>query len=231
MPSFQPILDRATQRKGGHRSLQRLLPSSLSAEALRQQGDDVYLGWMAKCIFRSGFVWRIIEQKWPGFLCVFHEFDVNTLIGLSEDEWEDFIYDERIVRHGQKIEAVRRNAWFVHETSVQYGGFGEFLAQWPEDDLVGLFLHLKKHGARLGGNTGQYFLQSVGKDCFAMTSDVVACLRGSGVEIAQNPTSKRDLLKIQDTFNHWHDETGLSYRHLSHIAAYSVGDNRVGAEE
>lgn len=228
MPSFQAILDCATQRKGGAERLQTLLPDSLSADQLREQSDAFYLAWMAKCIFRSGFVWRIIEQKWPGFEAVFHGFDVNALIGLDDEEWEDFIHDDRIVRHAQKIASVRRNAWFVHETSIQYGSFGEFLAQWPEDDLVGLFLHLRKHGSRLGGNTGQYFLQSVGKDSFALTGDVLACLRGAGVELAQNPTSKRDLLKIQDTFNEWHEETGLSYRHLSHIAAYSVGDNRVG---
>jgi hypothetical protein len=50
-------------------------------------------------------------------------------------------------------------------------------------------------------------------------------LKGAGLEIAEKPTSKRDLNKIQDTFNSWHEETGLPYSHLSRIAAFSVGEN------
>jgi len=50
-------------------------------------------------------------------------------------------------------------------------------------------------------------------------------LRSIGLDIAENPTSKRDLAKIQAQFNEWHTETGLPYSHLSRIAACSVGDN------
>jgi hypothetical protein len=54
---------------------------------------------------------------------------------------------------------------------------------------------------------------------------VAACLRDAGLDIAETPTSKRDLKKIQDQFNAWANETGLPRTHLSRICAMSVGEN------
>ncbi len=54
---------------------------------------------------------------------------------------------------------------------------------------------------------------------------MVACLRDAGLDIAEVPTSKKDLKKIQDQFNAWAEETGLPLTHLSRICAMSVGEN------
>ena len=54
---------------------------------------------------------------------------------------------------------------------------------------------------------------------------MVACLRDAGLDIAETPTSKKDLKKIQDQFNAWVEETGLPRTHLSRICAMSVGEN------
>lgn len=45
------------------------------------------------------------------------------------------------------------------------------------------------------------------------------------MEIAENPTSQKDLRQIQQAFNDWHEETGLPYSHLSRIAACATGEN------
>jgi hypothetical protein len=84
---------------------------------------------------------------------------------------------------------------------------------------------LKKEGSRLGGSTATYFIRFIGKDGFILSRDVVARLRASGVEINEQPTSKRDLLRAQEAFNKWHEETGLSYTALSRIAGMSIGPN------
>jgi hypothetical protein len=60
------------------------------------------------------------------------------------------------------------------------------------------------------------------------TDDAAACPRDAGLGIAETPTSKRDLAKIQDQFNIWAKETGLPYRHLSLICAMSVGETHQG---
>ena len=85
--------------------------------------------------------------------------------------------------------------------------------------------YLGKHGSRLGGNTGQYFLRWLGWDSFILSGDMVAALRNSGMDIAESPTSKRDLAKIQEQINLWARETGLPRMHLSRILAMSIGEN------
>jgi len=70
-----------------------------------------------------------------------------------------------------------------------------------------------------------WLLGRTGKDCFILWLDVMVTFRGSGLEVAEQPSSQRDLKKIQAQFNEWHEETGLPYSHLSRIAACSVGEN------
>jgi 3-methyladenine DNA glycosylase Tag len=128
-------------------------------------------------------------------------------------------------RCAQKIKAVRHNARFVVDIASEHGSFGTFLARWPTRDQVGLLELLAKRGARLGGRTGQFLLRFLGKDSFITSNDVVACLRDAGLDIAEEPTSKKDLKKIQDQFNAWADESGLPLTQLSRICAMSIGEN------
>jgi 3-methyladenine DNA glycosylase Tag len=225
MTSFKSIRTRAAKRKGGEAALAALLPKVESPKTLMRLEDDRALAEMAKRIFSSGFVWSVIEKKWPGFEAAFLEFQPKRLLFQPDEYWEGLVGDTRIVRHPQKIKAVRDNARFVTDIAREHGSFGKFLAEWPTTDQIGLLDLLAKRGARLGGRTGQYFLRFIGKDCFVMSADVVACLRDAGLDISENPTSKKDLKKVQDQFNAWAAETGLPLTHLSRICAMSIGEN------
>jgi len=225
MGSFKTIHARAAKRKGGEAALASLLPKVPSQKVLARLGDDRVLAEMSKRIFCSGFVWSVIEKKWPGFEKAFMGFEPARLLHQPDEFWEGLLSDERIVRHPQKVAAVRHNARFVTEVAREHGSFGKMLAGWPVADQVGLLELLAKRGARLGGRTGQYFLRFLGKDGFVTSSDVVACLRADGLDIAENPTSRKDLRKIQERFNAWAKETGLPVTHLSRICAMSVGEN------
>ncbi|HSG60414.1 MAG TPA: DNA-3-methyladenine glycosylase I [Pseudomonadales bacterium] len=225
--TFIPILKRAQHRKGGASALSALLPYVADRDQLLAQGDDRYLSKMCRVINNAGFNWTVIKNKWPQFEEAFLGFNPHRLAMLSPDQWDAYLNDKRVVRHSQKIKAVYDNTVFVMETARLHGSFGAFLADWPSDDIVGLLRYLKKHGARLGGNTGQWFLRSAGKDCFVLTTDVVRGLQEAGLDIADNPSSQRDLMKIQQQFNSWHSETGLPYGHLSRILACATGSNRL----
>ncbi len=225
MRDFSKIYDQAAERKGGMDTLATLLPPIMDETELLAIPNDRILSQMTKCIFKAGFIWRVIENKWPEFEQAFLNFDPHKLCFEPDEFWEKLSSDERIVRHGQKIIAVRHNARFVLDISDQHGSFARFLKDWPSDDIAGLWAFLAKNGKRLGGMTGRYFLRFIGKDCIIPSSDVTKALRSFGLEIAENPTSKRDLAKIQTQFNHWHQETGLSYTHLSRICAMSIGEN------
>ena len=225
MIPFKTIRARAVKRKGGEAALAALLPKVASAKALANLDDDRALAEMTKRIFSAGFVWSVIESKWPGFEAAFLGFVPKPLLSKPDEFWEGLAGDKRIVRNPQKIMAVRANAQFVADIAGEHGSFGKFLAQWPADDQVGLLELLAKRGARLGGRTGQYFLRFIGKYGFVTSNDAVQCLRGAGLDIAESPTSKRDLKRIQDQFNAWAKETGLPYTHLSRICAMSIGEN------
>jgi hypothetical protein len=84
---------------------------------------------------------------------------------------------------------------------------------------------MKKFGCRLGGLSGPRILRKIGKDSFMLTKDVVTALKTAGLEIADHPTSKSDLVKIQNSFNQWRENTGYSLTQLSKICACSNGKN------
>ncbi|MDA9568197.1 DNA-3-methyladenine glycosylase I [Gammaproteobacteria bacterium] len=225
MSGFEDIRLRAEARKGGARALKAMLPTVATKKQLIELGDDRYLAMMTKSINQAGFSWKVIENKWHSFEEAFLGFDPRKLSYLSPEQWEAFTSDKRVVRNWQKIKALQDNVFFVQDESRRSGGFGQFIADWPVEDQIGLMAYLKKHGSRLGGQSALWFLRRVGKDCFIPARDVAVLLRSIGLDIAENPTSKRDLSKIQAQFNEWHAETGLPYSHLSRIAACSVGDN------
>lgn len=223
MKSFDSIYQQAVRHKGGEKELKKLLPPVQKPETIAALDESRFLAEMSRCLFQAGFVWSVVNKKWPGFEEVFHGFDTNTILGLQADEWEEIGRDARIVRRQQNIRAVRANAQFIEDITLEYGSFSHFIADWPSSDLIGLFTILKKRGSRLGGNTGPRFLRNVGKDTFVLAPDVVRCLQNSGVKISDTPNTKRDLARIQEIFNQWHEQTQLPYTHLSKIAAFSIG--------
>lgn len=226
MTGFAAIRKRAEARKGGADALAALLPPVPDPAALAALPDDRVLAEMAKRAFCSGFVWRVIEQKWPGFEAAFLGFDVARLCFEPDEFWERLGRDARIVRHGAKIQSVRANARFVAEIAADHGSFGRFLAGWPASDQAGLLEVLGRRGSRLGGMTGQYLLRFLGRDSWITSRDMVACLRDAGLDISETPTSRRELRLVQERMNAWAAETGLPLTYLSRICALSAGENR-----
>lgn len=226
MASFKTVRARAEKRKSGAKALVRLLPPKPDPKKLAKLTDDRVLAEMTKRVFSAGFAWSVIEAKWQGFEEAFLGFKPDLLVRQTEKFWDGLLKDTRIVRNGAKIMSVEHNARFVQGIAKEHGSFGKMLAKWPSSDQIGLLELLAKRGNRLGGNTGQMLLRFLGFDGFVTSSDVVACLRDAGVDVAEQVTSKRDLAKVQTQFNQWAKETGLPYTHLSRICAMSIGENR-----
>ena len=221
MSSFGPIYDRAASLKGAE-ALAASLPVCKTADELKQVSDDEYLREMTRCVFRSGFVWQVVDNKWPGFETAFMCFVPRAVAHLSDEALAEIAQDTAVIQNHQKINATRDNASLVLSVAEQHGSLGAFLADWPDDDVVGLQQYLKKAGSRLGGHTGQYFLRFSGKDTFMFSKDVVRVLIEQGV-VDREPTSKKGLSAAQAAFNDWREETGLAFCKLSQIMAWSVG--------
>src|SRR5262245_29389963 len=117
MTRFAEIRKRAAERKGGDKVLKSLLGAAPDNRALAKIADDRILSTMTERVFAAGFVWRVIEQKWPGFEAAFLGFEPKRLLFQPDDFWHDLALDNRIVRNPQKILSVRDNAVFVERVS------------------------------------------------------------------------------------------------------------------
>jgi 3-methyladenine DNA glycosylase Tag len=227
--SFKSIQARATRRKGGETALAALLPKKRDNKELAKLTDDRVLAEMARRVFCAGFVWSVIDKKWPGFEEAFLGFNPKRLLFQPAEFWEGLTRDARIVRNPTSIRSVRENAKFVTEVAAEHGSFGKFLAAWPADDQIGLLEIFAKRGSRLGGFSGQYLLRFLGRDSFILTGDLMMCLRDAGVPISEKGTSKRDQKLAQTQINEWARESGLPLSHISRICSMSIGENHDAA--
>ena len=223
--SFEVIYRRACERKGGKAGLERLLSQPLSATQVARIPDDRFLAAMTKKVFQSGFVWRVIEQKWPAFEEVFFGFDVEKVLLMPDEMLEKKATDKRIVRNYKKVMTVRANALMIADIRHDYRSFGEFVASFGAAEITQLWLRLKQHGARLGGNTGPYMLRSLGVDTFLLSQDNEDYLRKHDV-FDGGVTSKRSLGAINQQFADWQAQSGRPLAQISQILSYSWGSNR-----
>lgn len=222
MEHFEQIYQRACQRHGGESRLQQLIATPLATPTeLAAIPDDRWLSSFTMSLFQSGFVWRVIRNKWPDFERAFFGFDIEKMLLLDDSHLERLNKDAGIVRHARKIAAVPLNARMIQELGQAHGGFGAFVAQWPSDDIVGLWQMIKKHGRLLGGNIGPYALRRLGVDTFAFTSDVSAYLRHHEV-VSAGLGSKKGLQQAQAAFNQWREQSGLSFSLISKTIAFSI---------
>jgi len=218
---FDKIFARAAKRKGGSAALEELLPKPKSSAQLKRVPDDRYLAEITKNVFRSGFVWQVIEAKWPGFEAAFHGFDTQACAMLSDEDLERLARDPRIVRNPKKITSVRANAMFMRDVKAEHGSVGKWLAEWPVDDIVGLWDELRQRGDRLGGSTAGFFLRFSGKDTFMLSPDVVRALVAQKV-VDKAPSGKKALANVQAAFNHWRAQSGRPLCQISRVLAASV---------
>lgn len=139
-------------------------------------------------LFQSGLSWLTILNKRNGFRAAFHDFNIDRVAQMSEDDVALLLNNDQIVRHRQKIQACINNAkcilkmeqeqdwaqwiWsYTHYQSIQRDPHAEPIAQ--NERSKQLAKDLKQKGFKFLGPTTVYsFMQSVGMhfdhdvDCF-----------------------------------------------------------------
>ena len=221
MRKFADLYARAAERKGGEEVLEALIPKTKSTQALARISDDRWLAEMTRSVFQAGFVWRIVDAKWPAFEESFSAFDPYAVAYMSEIDFEQRLSDKNLIRHHTKMRAMRENAVFILDVAAEHGSAGHFFAHWPSNNYIGLLDVLKKCASRMGGRSAQYFLRRMELEAFLLTSDVCKVLVAEGV-VTKAPTSKRDLQAVQDAFDRWCDESGRGLTAVSRVLAMST---------
>ena len=224
MRSFDEIYDRAAARRGGAAALEAALAEwpAKSAAELAAIPDDRWLAEMTRGVFRAGFNWRVIDNKWTGFEAAFHGFNPPLNAAMSEEEFDAHLKDTRIIRNAQKVGSVRANGQFLVDLAREHGSAAKFFADWPDSDFIGLLDLMKKRAARCAGETAMRFFRTMGKPAFITTRDVAAALIEAGV-IEKPPSGRKDFQAVQDAFNDWSEATGRDLTSLSRVLALSTG--------
>lgn len=221
MESFERIFEEALTRVNGPKALQQRLPTVRSDQELRRESDDRYLSLMSRRIFRAGLKHSMVDDKWPAFEEVFLRFDPESVAMMSDDALESLLGDKRIIRHWGKIKSVRANAQAILALGESGASVGDYLADWPGDNIVGLWDDLKRRFTQLGGNSGPYFLRMAGKDTFLLTPYVVRALNRWGA-LQGDARSKRERLEAQKAIGAWAQEAVRPLCQVSMILALSV---------
>lgn len=221
MKSFESIYETTVNRCDGVDAVEKALPTPRTVKQLKKLTDAFCLSNMTCRIFQAGLNRKIIDNKWPAFEEVFHQFDIDAVRMMSDDRLAALMGDARIVRHWGKIQSVRHNAQMIHDFNEEQAGFVNTLAEWPSDNIVEFWAVLKKQFKQLGGASGSYFLRRVKKDSFLLTGDVTKALFRWGA-IDETPKNKKQLQHVQNCMNEWQAESGRPYCQISMILALSV---------
>lgn len=221
MRYFTELYERAARRHGGAEAMESRITEPRSAADIAAIGDDRWLSQMSMNVFQAGFVWRVVENKWPAFEQAFSGFDPYVVAHLSDDDMGKLVRDTALIRHHRKLQAVRANATFILDLAQAHGSAGAFFATQEPGRYVDLLGVLKKRASRMGGTSAQYFLRRMGVDSFILSRDVVAVLMDEGV-VVRAPSSKRDLEAVQSAFNTWREESGRSLTAVSRVLAMSI---------
>lgn len=224
LESYDQLYERACQRKGGAPALEALMSRPKSRSEVSQLTADRVLSALTKKVFQSGFVWRVVEQKWADFETEFFHFDLDKILLIPDEMFEKKATNPAIIRNLKKVMTIRDNALMIKELESEHGPIGPFLSQYPSHDIINLWDLLKQKGNRLGGNTGPYALRALGIDTFLMTNDVTQYFVARGI-ISGTPTGKRNLKTVQTCINQLAEQGNKTLQEISTLIAMSVGDN------
>ncbi len=222
MISFDKIRAEAEQAAGGADELAARMPALKTDTELRAIPAAEYFSAMSFRIFSTGLNQTMVRNKWPAFEEAFHGFEPSRVAFMTEDDIAGLMENTAIIRHLGKIHATHHNALALVEIAKQHGSIGDYIADWPVENIIALWDELKTRFKQLGGNSGPYFLRMMGKDGFILTADVVEALNRLKV-VSGKLTSKTDRATVQAAFNDWHEETGLPHAHLSRILSIWKG--------
>ena len=128
------------------------------------EGDDGYFEELTKAIFRAGFSWSVIREKWGGFLRSFDQFQLDRVAAYGPNDLERFLEDRSIVLNRRKIVSTVQNARTMLELIEQQGSFHAYLRSLDHLEYYSRIKVLTRHFAGLGRTSAFVFLHCVNEE-------------------------------------------------------------------
>ena len=82
---------------------------------------------LTKAIFRSGFNWRVVRDKWDNFRRSFDGFNLKKVAGYGAADITRLFNDSAIIRNQRKILATIDNARRMLSLVAEHGSFYNYL--------------------------------------------------------------------------------------------------------
>lgn len=127
-------------------------------------GDDGYFEQLTKAVFRAGFSWPVITEKWNGFVKSFDGFDLGRVASYGPDDLERLFEDRSIVRNRRKIISTVENARTMLEMIEDHGSFYAYLRTLDHLDYYARVKTLTRPFAGLGRTSAFVFLHCVNEE-------------------------------------------------------------------
>lgn len=126
--------------------------------------DAGYFEELSKAIFRSGFSWRVVREKWSNFQESFDRFDLGKVAGYDIPDTDRLFSDERIIRNRRKILATIGNARTMQVLVDEHGSFESYLRSLDGLDYYQRVKVLTKQFLGLGRTGAFVFLHCVNEE-------------------------------------------------------------------
>lgn len=140
------------------------MPKGQPPERKKPKDDSGYFEEITKAVFRSGFSWEVIENKWPNFQKAFDNFSIDQVAAYDERDVDRLLGDAGIVRNGRKIESTIHNARAMNAIRNEHGSFEKYLRGMDDQGYPAVAKDLKLRFKHLGRTGTFVFLYSVGED-------------------------------------------------------------------
>tara|TARA_B110000116_G_scaffold268768_1_gene283441 strand:- start:1436 stop:1882 length:447 start_codon:yes stop_codon:yes gene_type:complete len=126
--------------------------------------DNGYFSELTKAVFRAGFSWAVIAEKWGGFVQSFDAFNLIRVAAYGPDELERLFEDRSIVRNRRKIIGTVENARTMLEFIDDHGSFHAYLRTLDNLDYYARVEVLTRPFAGLGRTSAFVFLHCVNEE-------------------------------------------------------------------
>ncbi len=221
MSGFEEIRKAAIVRQGGETALKKRLPKGKTANALKALDDTYYFEIVTFRVFSAGLKRTMVEGKWPAFAEVFHGFDPIKVRAMHDEDLEALLTDARIIRHWGKIRATHHNAAAICQIGDEFGGFGNYITDWSDENIVGLWEDIAKRFKQLGGRSGPMILRHIGRDTHMPSPDAIRALQNFGLYDG-NGKGKKETRRIGDIIHNLAIANKMTMAEISMTLAVSV---------
>ena len=127
-------------------------------------GDRGYLEELTRAIFRSGFSWRVVRDKWDNFRDSFDGFDPKKVANYGVEDIDRLFNDAGIIRNRRKILATSDNATTMLELIATHGSFHNYLRSLDHLDYYAKVKVLTAQFSWLGRTSAFVFLHCVNEE-------------------------------------------------------------------